>query len=239
MKNNNDSIASEMNERIQSEANVSLFNSLYKSAKVKCEKCGSESCSCGDTAMADDNDAKKKKKEESKSESSSTEDSSKAEDMNNAIWDNADADDESEADDESDAEDANNDAGSSESEHDKGRYDTDGSRYGDVTASLDEAFAHLLSASAVLDTIGFEKSSAMSLNLAGFLVEAKKKVKDKKKGKSKDSSGKGSSGKSGKSSKDLNDAKKKKDSKSSGSSSSSSSSSSSKSKKPNPFAKKK
>lgn len=267
-------VAADMNARLQSEEHLALFNGVYKLAgekcskcncapcacdsamaddndakkKKKCEKCDASPCKC-DSSKADDNDARKKKKEDSKKEDSKKEDSNSAFDVNNAIWtqDNAaadddDSDDESDADDdssdESDADDDNNDvdASASAGTHsnldalDKGRYDTNEERYGNVTASLDEAFAHLLNASALLDAVGFEKSAALSLNLAGFLVEAKKKVKDKKK-KKKDSKSKssGKSNSSSKSSKDSNDArakKKKEDSKPSSS-------------KPNPFAKKK
>ena len=100
----------------------------------------------------------------------------------------------------------------------------------DVSAALDVALAHLLTASAALDAAGFTKSASLSLSLSEFVSEAAaKKKKDKKKGK-----GKGKS--SGKSSKKPNPFAKKKDSdsksgKSSGSKGSSSSSAGKSSKK--------
>jgi hypothetical protein len=56
------------------------------------------------------------------------------------------------------------------------------------TASYDVAIDSLLTASAALDSIGFEKSATISLQLASFIVEAKKKEvkKDKKKDMKKD-----------------------------------------------------
>jgi hypothetical protein len=241
-------VAADMNARLQSEENVSLFNGVYKLAGEKCEKCHCVPCDCDcndakkmkmckechcspcecDMSKADDNDARSKKEMSGSSESSSSSSSSSSSDTNSAadIWAASD----SKVDMSDDKCDADDGDVNSSNDMDKGRYDTNGERYGDVLASLDEAFANLLNASAALDAIGFDKSASLSLNLANFLVEAKKKVEDKKSKKSKSKSSDKSSSKS-KSSKDMSDTKAKKkmeDSKDSKSS-----------KKPNPFAKKK
>ena len=107
--------------------------------------------------------------------------------------------------------------------------DEDDSDADDVSLALDTAVASLLSASAALDSCNFIKSAGLSLRLATFVAEAKKKSDSKKSKKdSKDS----------KSSKDSKDSKKsdKKDSKDSKKSDSKDSKDS---KKSNPFAKKK
>lgn len=102
-----------------------------------------------------------------------------------------------------------------------------------VSSALDIAIDGLLTASAALDSVGFEKSSTLSLKIASFVVEAKKKEKEKKSkkpnpfAKKKDKSSSKSSGKSS-SKGDSNSAKDKKSDKKSGKSSSSSSSSSKK-----------
>lgn len=105
--------------------------------------------------------------------------------------------------------------------------DEDDSDADDVSLALDTAVASLLSASAALDAVGFEKSASLSLKLASFVVEAKKKGDDKKKAKKKKEE-------------DSKGSKKSKDSKKSDSKDSKKSDSKkSDTKKPNPFAKKK
>jgi len=98
--------------------------------------------------------------------------------------------------------------------------------------ALDKAASYLLTASAMLDQVGLEKSASLSLRIASFVVEAKKKKMEKSKAK-KDSksSGKKSDSKSSKSDKNDARAKKKKDEKSSKSDSKSSKSDSKSSKK--------
>jgi hypothetical protein len=88
----------------------------------------------------------------------------------------------------------------------------------DGSLALQAAVASLLTASAALDEAGFEKTASLSLKLATFVSEAKKKKDMKKSKDSKDSK------KSTKDSKDSKKSDKKKDSKKSGK---------------NPFAKKK
>ena len=51
----------------------------------------------------------------------------------------------------------------------------------DATLAFDTAIGSLLSASSALDAAGMVKSATLSLELAQFVVEAKKKMKDKKK----------------------------------------------------------
>ena len=101
-------------------------NDARRKAK-KCEECSKpkSECKCGDSSSADDNDARKKKEKE---ESSSSSDSSSADDADVK-----------------------------------------------VQAALSVAIDSLLVASAALDSIGMEKSATVSLQVAGFVIEAKKK----------------------------------------------------------------
>src|SRR5665213_2988762 len=127
MKNNSvsNSVMMEMNDRMQSEEHLSLFNGVYKLASEKCKECSCAPCKC-DSAMAKDNDSSKK------------EDSNDAQTA--AIWGGADAaaaddsdEDESDADDSSDESDADDMDEEDESKADDasglnaGRYDADGS----------------------------------------------------------------------------------------------------------------
>lgn len=157
-KNISDYVAAAMDAALKSEAHQSLFGTQYKyasdqsDAKDKCSKCG-DKCSCGDTMMADDQDAKKKKE---------LEDSSSADDQD--------------AKKKKDSEDSSSDSKDSSSADDLS-----------VSAAFDVAIDSLLTASAALDQVGLEKSSAFSLKLATLVVEAKKKEKDSKKSKKSDS----------------------------------------------------
>lgn len=86
-KSVSDFVAAAMNAALQSEEHKSLFNTQYKfasaedenDAKDKCSKCDKkhDECKCGDSMMADDNDAKKKKDSE---DSKDSKDSSAADD---------------------------------------------------------------------------------------------------------------------------------------------------------------
>lgn len=219
-KSVSDFVATAMDAALKSQEYKTLFGTQYKFAsdendakkhKHECGECGKDmdSCTC-DSAMADDNDAKKGKMppwlKDKKKDSS---DESSAWDSDDA---NKDSSDSSHADDEDNASD---DIKSS--------------------AAFDVAIDSLLTASAALDAVGMEKSATFSLKLASLVVEAKKKEKESKKSKkdSKDSKDSKKSSKSdSQSAKDKKSDKKsdKKDSKSTSSSSSSSSKSSPKKK---------
>lgn len=70
-----DFVAATMDAVLNSAEHKALFGSNYKFASGKCSKCGSESCSCGDSMHADDND--KKSKKDSSSDSSHADDNDK------------------------------------------------------------------------------------------------------------------------------------------------------------------
>lgn len=167
-KSVSDLVAAAMDAALKSDEHKSLFGTQYKYASdendAKCAKCGSESCSCGDSSMAwDDNDARAKAKssEESSSSSSSSDESSA--DDNDAKkkkmppW----LKDESSADDEDLA--------------------NDGSSEDMQTSALDVAIDSLLTASGALDSAGLANGATLSLKLASLVVEAKKKMKEDKK----------------------------------------------------------
>lgn len=173
MKNNSisDFVAASMDAALKSQEYKTLFGTQYKYAEDtndaadKCAKChkDKDSCMC-DSAMADDQDAKKKKDDKDSSSASDSNDAKKKEDKDSSSADDQDAkkkkDDESSADDE-----------------DK------------ISSAFDVAIDSLLTASAALDSVGLGRGSAISLKLASLTVEAKKdskKMKDSKKS-SKDS----------------------------------------------------
>lgn len=89
-KSVSDFVAAAMNAALQSEEHKSLFNTQYKfasaedenDAKDKCSKCDKkhDECKCGDSMMADDNDARKKKNSEDSKDSKDSKDSSAADD---------------------------------------------------------------------------------------------------------------------------------------------------------------
>jgi hypothetical protein len=195
-----DQVASEMQDRLLE--NSPLFQDVFsKTASEKCNKCHGSPCKC-DMSMAseDENDARKKKKddEDEKSDSSSSsKDSNKAADGGDKMypWENPD---------QNAVKDMNSDE---EKEEDKSAADDMA-----VEAGLTQAFGHLITASDTLDKIGFEKSAELSLSIASFLVEAKKKVQDSKKSKKKKDSK--SSGSSSSSKKDSGSKKDEKSSKS-------------------------
>jgi len=70
------------------------------------------------------------------------------------------------------------------SKEDKSKYASDESD--EVELALDTALGNLLSASSAFDAAGFEKSASLTLELANFVVEAKKKADKKKKSKKSD-----------------------------------------------------
>lgn len=169
-----------------------------------------------DFVVAQDvNDAKKKDLDEDCSDV----------DDNDAKKKHSDADSDEDCSDADDADD--NDA----RKHDSDEDDSDAD---DMSLALDTAVASLLSASAALDAVGFEKSASLSLKLASFVLEAKKKSDAKKKSKkdSKKSDKKDSKKSDSNAAKDKKSDSKKSDSKKSDSKKSDG-------KKPNPFAKKK
>ena len=82
MKNQSvsDFVAASMDAVLNSKEHKALFETQYKTAAKCCAKCGkSDGCSCMDSSMADDNDAKKKK-----DSSDSSSDSSSASDLSTA-----------------------------------------------------------------------------------------------------------------------------------------------------------
>jgi len=152
-------IASEMDAKLKGEEFSSLFKSPKYASKDSEEK---EDCSMADdmnNASAGDHKAPSPESLYGVSPAADGKvsvDESAAEDDNDA----EDADDENDADDDSDDD--------------------------DVSNALDASLASLLNASAALDSAGLEKTASLVLDLAGFVVTAKKKAKDSKK-KKKDS----------------------------------------------------
>lgn len=171
-KSVSDFVAAAMNAVLESDDHKSLFGSTYKKASwevcPKCKEVGepdmTNACKkCGanfpkkDSDNADTNFAK----DEIEDESSADDDA----DDNDS--DDVDAD-------ESNANDNDVDADECSADDEK------------ISSAFDIAIDGLLTASAALDSVGFEKSSTLSLKIASFVVEAKKKEKankDKKKSK--------------------------------------------------------
>jgi hypothetical protein len=179
-KSVSDFVAAAMDATLNSAEHKALFGTQYKfasdenAAKDKCGKCSKDkdSCMC-DSAMADDNDARKHK--ETSSDSSG--DSSHADDndakskvckecgkpKNFCKCDSASV----------------NDGSGESGESVK------------AEAAFTVAIDSLLTASAALDSIGMDKSATFSLKLASLVVEAKKKkdsdskMSDKEKAKEK------------------------------------------------------
>ena len=151
-KSVSDYVAATMNAVLNSDEHKSLFAN-YKTASDEnnvsdslCAKCkySKDSCTCGSSMSADDNDARTKQV--------SDEDSS---DVSCA--------------DDDEASDSSSDSNKAEDKE-----------VPMSSSAFDIAIDSLLTASAALDSVGFEKSSIISLKLASFVVEAKKKEKDKK-----------------------------------------------------------
>jgi len=179
MKNSSvaDFVSATMDKIVKSAEHKALFGTQYKyaqdmnDAKKKCSKCDQEECMC-DSAMVDDNFAKKckcpgkctcSKKEDSDSSSADDNDAKKK-------WN---FEKKEKSSDSSDADD--NDA----RKHKKEESSEDSSSANDgleVATAFDIAIDSLLTASAALDTIGFDKSATISLKLASFITEAKKKI---------------------------------------------------------------
>lgn len=120
--------------------------------------------------MAEKADAKDKKEEKEDSHSAKDSKESKESDEHSA------KDSKEEKSDKSDADDL------------KAKYPAESWDADDGVVAFDEAISNLLKASSALDAAGLEKSASLTLDLAGFVVEAKKKADKKKKSKkSKDS----------------------------------------------------
>lgn len=198
-------IALGMNETLDNEEFKSLFGVAYKQAGHQCKEDHEHTSECGDASYADDKKpvifdpnfgarpVPGPKVDTSKADDGSdgsSEDTSHADDSDGSSEDTSHADDA----DESDADDK---------EEEK------------KSTALALAVEGLVRVSALLDTVGFEKSATTTLNLAGLIAEAKKKVEDKKKKKKEDkkkgkgsgSSSSSSSSSKGSSSKDSNDAR--------------------------------
>jgi len=202
-KSISDFIANAMDATLKSAEHQALFNTQYKYASEKCEKCSKDkgSCMC-DSGMADDNDAKKGVcKECGKPNFLCKCDKSKADD--NDARKHKDSSDENDARKHKDSSDENDarkhkDSSSEDSshaddnearKHKKSEEDSskdsskDSSDADDLKseAAFAVAIDSLLTASAALDSVGMEKSAAFSLKLASIVVEAKKKDKESKK----------------------------------------------------------
>jgi hypothetical protein len=226
MKNQSvsDFVAAEMDAVLNSKEHKSLFATQYKKAAAQCSKCHKdhEECMC-DSAMADDdkdsslawdaddNDARKTKK---RKEEETDQDTGSADDENDAHRKAKKDTDSSDADDEDDASDGDSMQSS---------------------AAYEVAVDSLLTASAALDSLGFDRGSVFTLKIASLVVEAKKKEEkkksDKKKGKFPFQKGKDSKKSDSQSAKDKKSAPKKDDKKSPKKSDSKSTSSSSSKKK--------
>ena len=99
MKNKSvsDFVAAAMDAALKSDEHKSLFNTQYKyasaedenDAKDKCSKCDKkhDECKCGDSMMADDNDAKKKKDSEDSKDSKDSSSADDQEEMSSAAFD--------------------------------------------------------------------------------------------------------------------------------------------------------
>src|SRR5579885_3733462 len=155
-KSVSDFVAATMDAVLRSEEHKSLFGTQYKFASdendakaKKCSKCGKDmdSCMC-DSAMADDNDARKKK--DSKESSS---DSSSASDMNDA---RKKKDSEDSSSDSSSADDDNDARKKKDSSSDDSSADDADAFFKEekVSSAFDVAIDSLLTASAAMDSVG-------------------------------------------------------------------------------------
>lgn len=165
MKNNSisDFVAASMDAVLKSDSHKSLFGTQYKFASdendAKCDTCGKDPCECSDSDSADDNDAKKKKLPPWLHKNFGDKDDKE---------DKACADDSDSEEDSADACDANYASSPQEDEE------------MEASAAFNVAIDSLLTASAALDSVGMSKTSAFSLKLASFVVEAKKSTEDAK-----------------------------------------------------------
>lgn len=177
MKNSSisDFVATKMDEILKSKEHQDLFATQYKRAAAACTKCGkdSESCMC-DSAMADDQDARKKKKEESDSASADDQDARKKKKEESSDSSSADDADSASVDDSEDSASADDEDSSMQS-----------------SAAFDVAIDSLLTASAALDSLGLDRGSVFTLKIASLVVNAKKKDDKKKKDKKKNPFAKG------------------------------------------------
>lgn len=196
-KDYSESIAAQMQATLASPEHLALFAQTTAEADDKCSKCKKHTCECdshsakdskeSDSCMVDDN-ADKDAPPGGASGSGAPGDpmkftpdpkfdvikakppqSQKADDANNHVGSGAPKFDDKKL------------------YNDKAHAD-DGSQYSDSSMADDEAvlafdtaIGNLLSASSALDAAGLVKSATLSLELAQFVVEAKKKMKDKKK----------------------------------------------------------
>ncbi|HEY5268016.1 MAG TPA: hypothetical protein VII94_02685 [Candidatus Saccharimonadales bacterium] len=195
-----DLVAAAMDAAINSKEHKALFSSQFKYASdvndAKCTKCSKdkESCMC-DSAMADDNDARKKKEDSS--------DSSSASDWNDARKKKEDSDSSSADDDDNDARKKKEDSDSSSADDEEL----------EAAAAFDVAIDSLLTASAALDSVGLGQGSSLTLKIASLVVQAKKKEEKSKKDEKKKKDDKKKSSKDSQSAKDKKSDSKKSDSK--------------------------
>ena len=183
MRNQNisDFVASTMNAVLNSDEHKSLFNTRYKFASKKCEKCGGDvkedgKCACN---TSDNHSAWDKQDAESDFESDSdmnmahSHDSSCdecGEDMQNCQCDDSSAD-------TNDVMMRPNPVQSAPKSAPKPASPSPAPK---TAAAFDIAIDSLLTASAALDSIGIDQGSILSLKLASLIVEAKKKTEKKK-----------------------------------------------------------
>src|ERR1039457_2821499 len=122
-KSVSDFVAATMDAVLNSAEHKALFGTTYKYASEKCSKCSmsKDSCKCGDSAMADDNEAKKKlppwlkkKDDESSADDNEAKKKKDSSDSNKADG-NADFD-------------TSKDSASGTGGRDKGEYDTNDAR---------------------------------------------------------------------------------------------------------------
>ena len=157
MKSISDFVANEMAAVLNSAEHKAKFSKYAQDVNSAKVVC-CEKCSkesC-DCSMADDNDARKAKKEESTEESSDSSSSTSSTDS-------------------SKADDSNDHFGT-------GAPQTEESK---TSSAYNVAIDGLLTASAALDSLGLDTGSALTLKIASFVVDAKKKEVDAKKEKEK------------------------------------------------------
>ena len=162
-------IAAQMKLNLESPEHLSIF-----AGKEKCSACDCAPCECDSHSAKDSKDSEKSTDSHSVKDSK---DSEKSTDSHSA-------------------DDAHNHFGTGAPKFDDSSKYSDSSEADDeAVLAFDQAIGSLLSASAALDAAGLEKSASLSLHLANFVVEAKKKAKKKKKSDSKKSDSKKSDSK--------------------------------------------
>lgn len=169
-KSVSDFVAAAMNAVLESDDHKSLFGSTYKKASYQvCPFC-KEVVEPDITGACSNMTCRKTLPKE---------DSANAD--TNFAKDESSADDDADDNDSDDADADENNANDNDVDADECSADDE-----KISSAFDIAIDGLLTASAALDSVGFEKSSTLSLKIASFVVEAKKKEKankDKKKSK--------------------------------------------------------